>query len=170
MPFSAHWAQIFSVWPESQKRNWTLYPKYYVKWWHSSPSWEMGEGGCPHIALSESVTGTRQDPGSEAVAGFANYISNEQWDTIRVLNVWKQHLGATGVGMQNCAEDLRTVPTWSLDLVTWDFWICSTYLPSPQLLPGSLLLDFHLFHAPSSSPLRVFALPGLPVPHALSTF
>lgn len=31
LPFPAHWAQIFSIWLESQRRNWTFYPKYYCK-------------------------------------------------------------------------------------------------------------------------------------------
>ena len=31
LPFLAHWAQIFSVCLESQRGNWTFYPKHYCK-------------------------------------------------------------------------------------------------------------------------------------------
>lgn len=150
VPFPAHWAQIFSIWLESQRRNWIFYPKYYCKMVALRPflrdrTWastcKVGGGGCPHTAPCESVTGACQARALRQWARFASHISDQQWDAIREISVWKQHLRATGVGTKNCAEDSRTSPTWSLGTGTWDSLKRSTCLPEPQpssrsLLPG----------------------------------
>lgn len=186
VPFPAHWAQIFSIWLESQRRNWTFYPKYYCKMVASRPflrerTWasmcKVGGGGCPHTAPCESVTGGCQARALRRWTRFASHISNQQWDAIREISVWKQHRRATGVGTQNCTEDSRTSPTWSLGTGTWDSLKRSTCPPEPPALikkppPGASTP----FPAPSFSPLRVntsqilFAPPRLPEPHALSGF
>lgn len=83
-------------------------------------------------------------------AGFANHISNEQWDTIREISVWKQHLG---LPEWECKSVLRNAGllTWWLDTVKCALMLSLLYqnhtpTMSPlQLLSRSHLLDFVFF-------------------------
>ena len=102
LPFLAHWAQIFSVWLESQRENWTFYPKYDCK--TVAQRLFRRDRSCDRLGQGRGrASGWVAGLGSEAVGWickshlslslslffFANHISNEQWDTIREISVGK---------------------------------------------------------------------------------
>lgn len=100
LPFLALWAQIFSVWLESQRGNWTFYPKYYCKLVAEksfpkdrSCDGRTWAGGGRLVSHAASRQNSHQNPVSEVVGRICKSHLTGTGDTIREINAWKQHLG-----------------------------------------------------------------------------
>lgn len=147
LPFLAHWAQILSVWLESQRANWTFYPKYFCEILAQRPfprdrSCSVGRVG--GSLVSEPGAGCRQP--ATLGGGLQLQITFQMSSELQLGR--SMYENSTWGHCSGNAKLCWGFKTHSDMVVSYSEMWFSLMLPllyqNPQYLTGSRLLEFPL--------------------------